>query len=71
MPNAPSELLGRDLLEQLEAKILKNGEITLEVKDQQYVELLSLMLTANEAKAESEDEIHRKILDQVFPLCIC
>lgn len=68
MPNAPSALLGRDLLEQLEAKIiLKNREITLEVKDQQYVELLHLMLITNEAKVESEDEIHRKILDPIFP----
>lgn len=45
MPNAPSALLGRDLLEQLEAKIVfKNKEIGLEVKDQQYVQVLSLML---------------------------
>ena len=49
MPNASSALLGRDLLELLEAKktlkkiIFKNGEITLELEDQQYVELLSLM----------------------------
>lgn len=50
MPNALSALLGRDLLEQLEAKIIfKNGEITLEVKDQQHMELLSLMLITNEA----------------------
>lgn len=61
MPNAPTALLGRDLLEQLEAKIIfKNGEVTLEVKDQQHVELLSLMLITNEIKVESEEEINKK-----------
>ncbi|RMC09722.1 hypothetical protein DUI87_13509 [Hirundo rustica rustica] len=68
MPNAPSALLGRDLLEQLEARIIfKNGEISLEVKDQQYVELLSLMLTTKEIEVASEKENFRKIMDQVFP----
>lgn len=45
MPSTPKALLGRDLLEQLEIKIIfKNGEVILEVKDQQYVEMLSLIL---------------------------
>ncbi|RMC22076.1 hypothetical protein DUI87_02948 [Hirundo rustica rustica] len=57
-----------DLLEQLEAKIIfKNGEISLEVKDQQYVELLSLMLITKEIEVASEKENFRKIMDQVFP----
>uniref|UniRef100_A0A674GMN1 ribonuclease H n=1 Tax=Taeniopygia guttata TaxID=59729 RepID=A0A674GMN1_TAEGU len=69
MPNAPSALLGRDLLEQLDAKIIfKNGDISLEVKDQQYVELLSLMLITKELKTVSEEEKNfKKIMDQVFP----
>ncbi|RMC21407.1 hypothetical protein DUI87_02272 [Hirundo rustica rustica] len=58
----------RDLLEQLEARIIfKNGEISLEVKDQQYVELLSLMLITKEIEVASEKENFRKIMDQVFP----
>ncbi|RMC21889.1 hypothetical protein DUI87_02760 [Hirundo rustica rustica] len=57
-----------DLLEQLEARIIfKNGEISLEVKDQQYVELLSLMLITKEIEVASEKENFRKIMDQVFP----
>lgn len=68
MPNAPSALLGRDLLEQLEAKIIfKNGEISLEVKDQQYLELLSLMLITKETEIANEEEMIKKIMDQVFP----
>lgn len=31
------------------------------------MEFLNLMLITNEAKVESEGEIHRKIMDQVFP----
>ncbi|RMB93099.1 hypothetical protein DUI87_30419 [Hirundo rustica rustica] len=57
-----------DLLEQLEAGIIfKNGEISLEVKDQQYVDLLSLMLITKEIEVASEKENFRKIMDQVFP----
>ncbi|RMC16864.1 hypothetical protein DUI87_06117 [Hirundo rustica rustica] len=68
MPSAPSSLLGRDLLEQLEARIIfKNGEMSLEVKDQQYVELLSLMLITKEIEVASEKENFWKIMDQVFP----
>lgn len=68
MPNAPSARLEKDLLELLEAKIVfKNGEVTLEVKDQPYIKLLSLMLIANETKIENEEETNKKIIDQVFP----
>ncbi|XP_042663760.1 uncharacterized protein LOC116959266 [Tyto alba] len=39
MHNSLKALLGRDLLEQLEAKIVfEKGEVTLEVKDQQYIQ---------------------------------
>ncbi|RMC20438.1 hypothetical protein DUI87_01288 [Hirundo rustica rustica] len=62
------ETWARDLLEQLEARIIfKNGEISLEVKDQQYIELLSLMLITKEIEVASEKENFRKIMDQVFP----
>lgn len=64
MPNSPKALLGRDLLEQLPATItFKNGEVTLEVNDQKYIEVLSLTLTAIEIKEEIDEEI----LSQVFP----
>lgn len=42
---------------------LKNWEITLEVNDHQYVEVLSLILTTSEAK----EEMREKIINQVFP----
>ncbi|TRZ06703.1 hypothetical protein HGM15179_020404, partial [Zosterops borbonicus] len=57
-----------DLLEQLEAKVIfKNGKIILEVKDQQYVELLSLMMITKEIEVANEEENFKKIIDQVFP----
>ncbi|XP_042653128.1 uncharacterized protein LOC122153833 [Tyto alba] len=57
-------LLGRDLLEQLEAKIVfEKGEVTLEVKDQQYIQVLSLTLTSS----SSGGEISEEILNQVYP----
>jgi len=47
MPNSPKALLGRDSLEHLGAKItFEKGEITLEVKDRQYIQVLSLLLTS-------------------------
>jgi len=47
MPNSPKALLGRDLLEQLGPKItFEKGEITLEVKDRQQIQVLSLFLTS-------------------------
>ncbi len=64
MPNSPKALLGRDLLEQLGAKIIfEKGEITLEVKDQQYIQILSLTLTS----LPSEGKINEEILNQVYP----
>ena len=64
MPNSPKALLGRDLLEQLGAKItFEKGEITLEVKDRQYTQALSLVLTS----LPSEGKIDEEILNQVYP----
>lgn len=41
------------------------------MKDQQYVEILSLILTINEAtneiKTKDEEKIYEEIMDQVFP----
>lgn len=70
MPNALSILLSRDLLEQLEAKIIfKNGEIILEVKDQQYVELLSLMLITMRLKLKVNLKYTGKEWIRYFPWC--
>jgi len=64
MPNSPKALLGRDLLEQLGAKItFEKGEITLEVKDPQYIQVLSLFLTS----PPTEGKIPEEILNQVYP----
>lgn len=64
MPNSPESLLGRYFLEKLQVTItFKNGEIFLEVNDQKYMEVLTLMLTA----IEVEEEISEEIMTQVFP----
>lgn len=64
MPNSPKALLGRDLLGQLGSKItFEDGEITLRVKDQQYIQILSLSLTS----FPTEGKISEEILDQVYP----
>lgn len=64
LPRSPRHLLGRDLLEQLQVTIqFKNGEVILEVNDEQYIEALSLMLTA----IQTEGEISEEIINQVFP----
>ncbi len=64
MPNSPKALLGRDLLEQLEATIkFKQGEVTLEVNDHQYVQIMSLSLVSTPATGE----IGARIVDQVYP----
>ena len=47
LPSSPIHLLGRHLLEQLQVILkCKNEKVILEVNDEQYVEALSLMLTA-------------------------
>ncbi|KAF4796681.1 hypothetical protein TURU_082063 [Turdus rufiventris] len=59
----------RDLLEQLETKIIfKNGEISLEVKYEQYVQLLSLLLISKKIEVENEEEIIKKILKPLYAL---
>ena len=64
MPNSPKALLGRDLLEQLEATIkFKKGEVTLEVNDHQYIQVMSLSLASTPIKRE----IDTRIIDQVYP----
>lgn len=64
MPISPKALPGRDLLRQLGAKITsEKGEITLKVKDQQYIQILSLSLTS----LPTEGKISKEILDQVYP----
>uniref|UniRef100_A0A8U7NQ83 Uncharacterized protein n=1 Tax=Corvus moneduloides TaxID=1196302 RepID=A0A8U7NQ83_CORMO len=64
LPNSPKALLGRDLLEQLQATIIfRNGEVVLEINDQQYVEILSLILTTK----DPVEEIREEIMEQVFP----
>jgi len=63
MPSSPKALLGRDLFEQLGAKTTcEKGEITLEVKDRQYIQVLTLFLTS----PPTEGKIPR-ILNQVYP----
>ena len=52
------------MLEQLQVTIkFKNGEVILEVNDEQYIKALSLMLTA----IQIEGEISEEIMNQVFP----
>ncbi|XP_055648709.1 protein NYNRIN-like, partial [Falco peregrinus] len=64
MPNSPKALLGRDLLEQLEATIkFKKGEVTLEVNNHQYIQVMSLSL----ANTPIKREIDTRIIDQVYP----
>ncbi|GAB0208137.1 hypothetical protein GRJ2_003279400 [Grus japonensis] len=64
MPNSPRALLGRDLLEQLGAIIkFEKGEITLEVNDQQYIQIMSLSLT----NIPIEGKISEEIANQVYP----
>ncbi|GAB0184622.1 hypothetical protein GRJ2_000927500 [Grus japonensis] len=64
MPNSPRALLGRDLLEQLGAIIkFEKGEITLEVNDQQYIQIMSLSLT----NVPIEGKISEEIANQVYP----
>lgn len=64
LPNSPKALLGTYLLEQLQAIVtFKEEEIILEVNDQQYIEILSLILTTT----DPVEEIREEIISQVFP----
>lgn len=63
MPDSPKPLLGRDLLEQLGAVIkFKQGEITLEVNDQNYRQMLSLSFP----EIQEEENIDEEILNEVY-----
>ncbi|XP_077644845.1 uncharacterized protein LOC144247578 [Lonchura striata] len=64
LPNSPKPLLGRDLLEQLEAKIVfQKGKIEFQIQEEQLVEVLSLALI----QTQSHSEIPREVLDPVYP----
>lgn len=58
LPKSPKHLLGRNLLKQLQVTIkFKNGEVILEVNDEQYIQALSLMLTAVQVEGKISEEI--------------
>ncbi|KAK4817880.1 hypothetical protein QYF61_001690 [Mycteria americana] len=63
--HAPRPLLGRDLLEQLNAEIrFKDGEIEFKIPEESHIEILSLALTEPQVR---EEEIMQEIKDQVYP----
>ncbi|KAK4812345.1 hypothetical protein QYF61_017122 [Mycteria americana] len=65
LPEAPRPLLGRDLLEQLNAEIrFKDGEIEFKIPEENHIEILSLALTEPQVR---EEEIMQEIKDQVYP----
>ncbi|KAK4810138.1 hypothetical protein QYF61_009533 [Mycteria americana] len=65
LPEAPRPLLGRDLLEQLNAEIrFKDGEIEFKIPEESHIEILSLALTEPQVR---EEEIMQEIKDQVYP----
>lgn len=64
LPGSPKSLLGRDLLEQLEAEIVfEKGKMELKIKEDQLINILSLALIQTEPKFEVPPEI----VDQVYP----
>lgn len=64
LPNSPKPLLRSNWLKLLQVNIeFRNEEIVLEVNNEEYLEVLSLILTAVGAKGE----INKEILSQVFP----
>ncbi|XP_059687384.1 LOW QUALITY PROTEIN: uncharacterized protein LOC132319767 [Gavia stellata] len=65
LPEAPKPLLGRDLLEQLNAEIrFRNGEIEFKIPEENHIEILSLALTEPQIR---EERIPQEIKDQVYP----
>ncbi|KAK4811186.1 hypothetical protein QYF61_019818 [Mycteria americana] len=65
LPEAPRPLLGRDLLEQLNAEIrFKDREIEFKIPEENHIEILSLVLTEPQVR---EEEIMQEIKDQVYP----
>ena len=64
LPGSPKSLLGRDLLEQLEAEIVfESGKMELKIKEDQLINILSLALIQTEPKFEVPPEI----VNQVYP----
>lgn len=64
LPNSPKPLLGRDLLEQLEATIVfQRGKVEFQVKDDALVEVLSLALLQGGISPKPLEEI----LNAVYP----
>lgn len=64
LPGSPRSLLGRDLLEQLEAEIVfEKGRVELRVKEDQLISALSLVLI----QTDSFNETLLEIKDQVYP----
>jgi len=68
-PISPESLLGRELFAKLQATIwFQTGEIILEVNDQRYVEVLSLMMTATESNKEISEEGISPIIENFLQL---
>lgn len=63
MPQAPKSLIGRDLLEKLQAEIKFTEGIQLKVNEKELIEILSLALLTDKESEEIPDEI----LNQVYP----
>ncbi|XP_071886675.1 retrovirus-related Pol polyprotein from transposon opus isoform X2 [Anas platyrhynchos] len=64
LPGSPKSLLGRDLLEQLEAEIIfEKGKIELRIGEEQLINVLSLALIQTDPKSE----IPLEIINQVYP----
>ena len=67
LPNSPKPLLGRDLLERLEAEIIfRQGIMELKVKENQLIEILSLALMDPGTSVTSTPE-NAEITNQVYP----
>lgn len=67
LPNSPKPLLGRDLLEQMEAKIVfGEGKIEFQVGEKQLTEVLSLALLQT-TSTTSTSEIPSEVIDSVYP----
>lgn len=64
LPESPKSLLGRDLLEQLEAEIsFKRGKAKFKIKEKQLIDILSLaLIEVNEPTKECQE-----IINQVYP----
>lgn len=64
LPGSPKSLLGRDLLEQLEAEIVfEKGKVGLKVREEKLITALSLTLI----QADPIGKVPSEILDQVYP----